>query len=558
MHELEQMREVLAQALDELPAISVRAEKHDAYEPIYVDVGAYLRFASPEWETVLGKPGSGKTILLKAWEEEVFDAIERPSILPIYVSARHMLDAPGDDGSPAERGELHFQAFLEEFGAAVRAASHRARIGDSWVDRLQSGNLRRKPKVIADLLETINRAIQRGRPVHRPRDQKHEEAQGRESEDKQSFGVRLLGGFSGFSGFGASFGIRGGADVSGSERSSAKERLSGSGPMTPDFKKVTECLEELAEALEAERFCVLLDDWSLIDLRVQPWVAAWLKRTFDGNSRIALKIAGSPEQIAFWDEVEEIGLRPVIDIRERGTLDHPLMAEGDLVAFFEQILLKRLVTLQGDLEVFAEDRLNRPRSEFINMMFETHEAFELLAIGTEGIPRNFLIALLELVDGGLPLDGWSTAAVREVIGAPELPIPKSVSLPEIEEAEITDIEALLEYVIRPRVVANGSRFFLVRTEDRKQVGAPFEALLERGLIEPDGSGVLPSRLQKRFEGFWLSEDRWHALGRAILLFRKTQREPDRTLDQLLAASSPRISSARSADAYVLDFTQWHA
>jgi len=555
MRELEQMQEVLVEALRELPAISVRAEKHDAYEPIHVDIGTFLRFSSPEWEVVFGKPGSGKTILLKTWEEEIFDAVERPSILPIYVSARHMLDAPGNEGSPAERGELHFQAFLEEFGAAVRRASRRARVSDSWVDRLQGRSLRRKSKVIADLIESINRAIQRGRPVRRPRDRKHEESEGHESEDKRFFGGRLRGGLGGF---GASLGVSGSAERSDAERSNSSERLTGSGPMAPDFQKVTECLEELAEAIEVERFCVLLDDWSLVDVRVQPWVAAWLKRTFDGNPRIALKLAASPEQVLLWDEVAKKGFRSATDIRDRGTLDHPQMKEDDLVAFFEQLLLKRLVSLQGDLEVFSEDRRNRPRPEFIGMMFETREAFELLATGTEGIPRNFLIALLELIEGGLPLDGWSAAEVREAVGAPELPIPRSVQLPEIEEEEVTDVEALLEYVIRPKVIANGSRFFLVRAEDRAQTGAPFEELLERKLIEPDGSSILPERLRGHFQGFWLSEDRWQALGRAILLFRRIQHQPEKPLEEVLHSNPPKITSARSADPYVLDFTRWRA
>lgn len=374
MHELGQMRDLLEDALGELPAISFRAEKHDAFEPIHVDIGTFLRFASPEWEIVLGKPGSGKTILLKAWEEEVFDAVERPSILPIYVSARQMPGAPGEGGSPADRGELHFQAFLEEFGSAVRDASRRARVSDSWVDRIQGKSLRRKGKVIADLLENINRAIQRGRPVRRPRDRKHEDSEGHESEDKRALGGRLRGGLGGgLGGLGASLGMSGSAERSDSQRSSSSERLTGSGPMAPDFQKVAECLEELAEAIEVERFCVLFDDWSQIDVDVQPWVAAWLKRTFDGNRRIALKIVASPEQVLLWDG--KVGLRPTTDIMERGTLDHPQMKEEALVVFFERLLLKRLVSLQGDLEVFAGDRLNRPRPEFVDTMFETREAF---------------------------------------------------------------------------------------------------------------------------------------------------------------------------------------
>lgn len=163
-----------------------------------------------------------------------------------------------------------------------------------------------------------------------------------------------------------------------------------------------------------------------------------------------------------------------------------------------------------------------------------------------------------MIEQGLPEAGWSVAEVREAIGAPELPIPKSLQLPEIEEDRVTDIEALLEYVIRPKVVANGSRFFLVRTEDLSEAGVAFEELLERGLVERDTLAVLPTRLQSRFQGFWLSEDRWLALGRPILLYRRDQRQPEKSLEEMLGSKPPRITTARSASPYVLDFTQWRA
>jgi hypothetical protein len=218
---------VIAQALGELCKVGLRAEQHDAYATLYVDVGPYLHFDGPEWEIVYGIPGSGKTIMLKTWEEEVLDGIAPPEVLPVYISARQLLDQPGEQMPPPVRGENHFHLFLEEFGKKVRASAARARTDGSWIDRfVDELTVRNKEKVLAELTDAINHAVQRGRPEWRPRDARFEEEETREDENQSNIRGRLRGSLSGL---GARIGLGGSAERSRREEARSRERLSASG-----------------------------------------------------------------------------------------------------------------------------------------------------------------------------------------------------------------------------------------------------------------------------------------------------------------------------------------
>ncbi len=548
----------ITSALGQLEKVGLRAEQHDAFRTFRVEIGPYLHFDSPEWEIVYGIPGSGKTIMLKAWEEEVLNAVERPLILPVYISARQILDQPGEETPPAMRGESHFHLFLEEFGKRARASAGRARTGRSWVDRfVDELTMRHKDKVLAELTDAINHAVQRGRPVRRPREARFEEEEARGNESQSRVKGRIRGGLSGL---GARIGIGGAAERLRQEEARSRERLSASGPMAPDFARVTELIDELAETLGIERFCVLLDDWSLIDTKVQPWVGAWLLRTLGGNRRIAVKIASNFDRTRLWDEDDRQGFDVGVNIRERPPLDEPRMSPENLVAFYERLLFKRLASRSEAVEAMMEDRLGRPSPEFVAAMFAEREAFEVLAKGTEGIPRNFLAALGQLIDEGLPEEGWTVAEARAAVGLPEEPPALRVNLPPEPEPvpqRMADIEALLEYVIRHVVVATRSRYFLVRKEDGRQAGEAFDELLELNLIHPDSSQMLPEALRDQFDGYWLSEERWRRFGRA-LMFAQELVDGSGTVEESPRPVTPHINSLEAALPYVLDFTRWRA
>lgn len=349
-------------------------------------------------------------------------------------------------------------------------------------------------------------------------------------------------------GAGVAFGGRG--ERSRSSGSLARRRLHRSRGFEPDFGEARKRLADLASTLEIQRFCVLLDEWSAIDSRVQPWLAEWLLDCFGAHKRITFKIASDRPDTRLRDEALGIGFRLGKDIENAGALDEPRMSEADLVAFLELLLLKRLGQIRTDLvDHFVGDRLSRPRSEFVDTMFADREAFVTLVGGTEGIPRTFLLAFHKLVDAGIPAGGWTIDEVESIVGPPQEPT-------ELFADELSDAGMAWHFTIRPVAVTTGSRYFLIRAEDREIADRKLAEMIETELIYPDESGVLPESLGDRFDGYWLSEDGWLSFGRPRLQMQGMVEGAEGPTEGLLNPKEPLIESADDAEPYVLDFTRW--
>lgn len=541
------IRGALEDALGELHTISVRAELQDSYYPIHIPIGTFIKFDSPDWEIVFGSPGSGKTILLRAWQEAVFDAPEPERILPAYVSGRDLGEAPGQAGDPAALAEAHFQAFLEQFGAEVRDASQRTRQKETFRDRRDG---KRQAKAVDDLLEAINRAVKVGREVQRPGQMEYVEEDTTVTDDQTLMGAGIRGRVSAF----FRLFVSGRIERSKSKDATVRRQRRRSGTMSPHFAEVNRRIEDLAQALGVERFCVLFDEWSAIDAAVQPRLAAWLLRAFHGTRRISIKIASNRGHTRIWDEKEKLGFELGENLFDAGALDHPQMTEADLIAFFEEMLFKRLVSLRSDLgPAFVRDRLGRPGPEFLAEMFATPQAFELLATGTEGIPRTFLASFQKLIDQGLPERGWTVDEVQELVGQPEQPL----QVLEVFKDDFSEGEVVFQWVIRPVAVSTESRFFLVRAADRERAEDPLGELLRLKLIECADAEILPAVLREEFDPYRIGDALWGTLGRPIL-YKRGQEASQGPTEGLLYPKEPRIFTAEDALPYVLDFSRWRA
>jgi hypothetical protein len=184
MDEAMDIKAVLEDALKELHTLSTRAELQDGCYEMRIDFGTVLQFDSPEWELILGSLGAGKTILLKAWEEEVHSGVARPKVLPIYVSADRLRGAPGAQASePGARAEAHFIAFLKQFAEAVNVAAQKLRERDRD-DGVGSRRLKRQAELIEDLLDAVQRAVSEGRVVDLPANATQEEERVEEEEER--------------------------------------------------------------------------------------------------------------------------------------------------------------------------------------------------------------------------------------------------------------------------------------------------------------------------------------------------------------------------------------
>jgi hypothetical protein len=541
-------RAAVENALAEFHKVAIKAELHPAYASLAVDMGAVLNFDSPEWEIISGRPGTGKTFILRAWEEQVLATVQRPTILPLYISARDTLDPPGEEDAPDQRAVAHFQLFLEQFGDRLKRTMSAARAKENWVERFLGGvGTRITHRQIEAKLEDIHRAVQTGRPLP----SYHQLIYERQLTRNKSRRARLRGKLRGsFGNIEQVLNVGGEADQTSEESSRAHENVGGRGRMVPRYSEIRGHVEDLAEKLQIERFCVLLDQWSLIDPQIQPAVAELLVRALGGSPAIAFKIAANPSQVNLFDNERQHGFRVEHDLFEAPDLDEPRMSEEALVDFYEEMIFKRLCVLGVEPELFTEDRSGRPSPEFIETLFESREAFEILVKGSEGVSHSFLLTFRRLAERGLPKNGWTVAEASEAVGLPEAPVPKAVNFADVFQ-NVTDAEITLEYIIRPVVIATESRLFLVRSEDQDIARAPLRELTMLELIEPGRHDVLPRGLE-HYHPYWLSEERFRAFGRAIL-FKQDAAVRDDAPAEEIEPRKPEIKTEKDARRHVVDF-----
>lgn len=546
----EDPRDLVVGALEGLPTFASSAELHDGYQSIYVDVPV-LNFDAPDWEILAGKPGAGKTMAVKAWEEGIWAGVEAPRILPIYISARDTRGRPGADESPQQLAVAHFQIFLERLARELKRAAVELRRKQSVVERLLREPVARlKQKRIEQKLKDLLAAVETGRPLTGYDELIYEQELRRDREDRSSWGGRIQGGLSEV---GARIGVGGGVSRSGSQSAQSSDVVYRRVPMGPRYAEVRQQVANLVEELEVDRICILLDDWSLIEPDVQPGFAELLARSLWGSPKITMKIVANRSEMQLIDPETGHGFQLGRDILEGTDLDHPQMSEMALVDFYEEVLFKRLSYLDDRLEMFVADRSGRPSREFLETVFESRQVFEVLVKGTEGITRTFLITIRRLAEGGVPEDGWSIADVQGFIGPADVPTADAFQDTDSFE-QLTEAELTLEYVIRPVVVATESRLLLVRPEDKRKARVPMGQLGRRKIVEPVFADDLPQGFEA-YDGYWLSDEQWRSFARAISYKRDPTVAGGGAADEL-EPREPVLASIEDARTYQLDFDRY--
>jgi hypothetical protein len=549
----EESRDRVIGALGKLHTVASSAEFHDGFEPIYVDLGPALKFDSPDWEIIFGKPGAGKTMAMKAWEESVWTGVEAPAVLPVYVSGRDILDPPNASEEPHERAVAHFQLFLERFAHQLQRTAINARRKQSVVEKfLGDRATRAKQKRIEEKLGEIFYAVQTGQPLPRYEQLIYQQELTRDQEDRSSWGGRIQGSISEM---GARIGVGGEASRESERSSQVRERITGTARMGPRYAEIRGYVAELARELEVERICILIDEWSMIDPVVQPGLAELLARSLWGSPQVTLKIAANRSKMQLIDPDNGHGFQIGRDIHPGMDLNQPQMSETALVDFYEELLFKRLSFLDYELEVFVVDRSGHPSPDFLETMFESRAAFEVLVKGTEGITRSFLSTMRRLAESSLPEGGWSVEDVQERVGPAEVPLAEGVQDTGVFE-QLTEAELILEYVIRPVVVTTESRLLLVRPEDKRQARVPMSELARRGVIVTAFPDDLPEQLED-YDAYWLSEDQWRSFARAIS-YNQDPTIGDSGAAEELEPEEPRISTEDDAQIYLLDFSRYRA
>ncbi len=495
-------------AHDKLP---LRSELHQRYSALYVDADQLQLLDTADWQVVYGRRGTGKTLLFSMFVERTRpDAVGNRQLSVLIPTQDCMVSPVGRDVSDKTRALGYFQTFLERLVADLVARLDELLGEPKFLDVL-SGQRRRVVDRAVELQVALLDLANTGLPVGAYTDLARSKSRASRSARREA------GDFKADARLGSDPLVRLSAEVgrhvSASEELSEQE-TSESGAV-PRFALVRKVLLELLQLLKIDRLTILIDEWSMLDptgaTGIQPEFANLLKRTFHGTRHVTIKMATNRYQTRLSNRGAAgsyRGLQTEADIFTAANLDRAVLERGDLVAFYESLLFKRLVLFDESLGYFDAAGTGQPDETFVLSIFHNRRAFEELVKGSEGIPRDFLVLFNQLarIHKHSVNPRWTAQTVQDVIRQ------RSVSgQDDIEYRSVTS--QVIDPCIRSVAAMTQSRIFFIRREHVSQLEDAVDELLEKRLIHDYPREELPgfaregSRAYLVDYGLWLDWER---------------------------------------------------
>ncbi len=230
------------------------------------------------------------------------------------------------------------------------------------------------------------------------------------------------------------------------------------------FGGVSQSMRRAVEADTAQRFWLLIDEWSGIPLDLQPYLAEMLRKLFFGIAKVSVRIAAIPHR-SEWRIAGERGdyigvevgaeLFPLLDLDEFVVFparDREEQARRSR-SFFRALLFRHVSTA---LVGMGEDP---PESEddLIQSLFTQVTSLQEVIRAAEGVPRD---ALSIVGRAGLRAGGSKIAVAHVRDAASQLyTTTKAAQLNGIPDAR-----ELLDLIVRDVISSRKARAFLIRQD----------------------------------------------------------------------------------------------
>ncbi len=369
--------------------LSKRAEKTDRQALIasFVDVGPLTAVLSTIDNQVLyGRRGTGKTHALAYLSGIVRDKGD----IPIYVDLRRI----------GSTGGLYSDATVPLAERATRllmdtlSAAH-GELLDAVLDDYFDLNLAEAGPALDELAEAATEVKVRG-PIR--------EEHASESEDKESSGMDLKFAASG-KGINGTIGAKSSSGTS--VKAAHKVSFEGDVEHRVHFGRVGAALQKLTDTLHGKRIWLLLDEWSVVPLDLQPYLADLLRRAVFPANAVTVKIGAIERRSQFQLHVagtEYIGIELGGDASADLNMDDFMVFDNDedkALAFFKSLIYRHVKTLAGQQNVEIPD----DPAELVRKAFTQENVFREFVRAAEGIPRDafYILSLAAQKDFGAPI-----------------------------------------------------------------------------------------------------------------------------------------------------------
>lgn len=170
------------------------------------------------------------------------------------------------------------------------------------------------------------------------------------------------------------------------------------------FGRVGAAIHQLTSVLRGKRAWLLLDEWSVVPLELQPYLADLLRRAVFPATSISVKIGAIERRSRFQihlDGSEYIGIELGGDASADLNMDDFMVFDNDeekAVSFFKSLIYRHVKTLaeEQNLEIPPDP------AELIRIEFTQENVFREFVRAAEGIPRDafYILSLAAQKDYG--------------------------------------------------------------------------------------------------------------------------------------------------------------
>jgi len=255
------------------------------------------------------------------------------------------------------------------------------------------------------------------------------------------------------------------------------------------FGGVGQAFSDILQRLAPHRVWILLDEWSVIPVELQPYLADLLRRSLLPHTGITVKIGAIEQRTKLHLpglQGDYIGIEVGADITADLNLDDFMVFDNDsrrATSFFQEMLFKHYRSVD-ELDL-SQGPLSS--TELISTAFTQHNAFEEFTRASEGVPRD-AINILVLA---------AQKALNDSISIPHIRAAAKTWYQRDKEAAVTanpSARALLHWIIDDVIGHRRARAFLLRTDVRHPlIDALFDArvihLLKKNVSAHDQPGV---------------------------------------------------------------------
>ena len=350
--------------------------------------------AAPNTQIIYGRNGTGKTHLLKAFHQHCRVNFATEKVLPVYIDLKTF-------GLSTIGGQLDLKQLIHRYYRLFVAAIVDALIQladetltEDVLEKIFGGEVHDKRKRIKQNLMALHeifdaRRIEEGMTKY-----------ARKVETSRESNTGIKAGLSvSVSGFEPKAKTEIGLSAEEIDKNKDAVELIFGGLAVIDYDEIRQALEGIIDECGARAICVLVDEWSSIELKIQPILAEMIRKTLCVSNRIFVKIVALKfftRTSASLDPPQVIGFQPGIDIFPVADLDTLLCFDFDeksqqsVKDFLTLVLYRHCAVLDPDIK--AKD-VAEFEKHICDHVFESPEAYLEIVRASEGNPRDFLSLL---------------------------------------------------------------------------------------------------------------------------------------------------------------------